>query len=63
MTVNPQERLWLNGFATVSQVLAHDRLALEEVRQELERYGVSDSVWLAPWTAGFNAGLRASFGS
>jgi len=63
MTMTPKERLWLNGFATVSQVLAHDRLALEEVRREMEGDPLSDSVWVAPWTAGFNAGLRASFGS
>ena len=57
-----KERLWLSGFATVSQVLAHDRLAIEEVRELLEGELVSDQIWLAPWTAGLNAGIRASFG-
>jgi hypothetical protein len=58
-----QERLWLNGFATVSQVFAHDRLALEEVRQVLEGTPVTEQAWMDPWKAGFNAGIRASFGS
>jgi hypothetical protein len=58
-----QERLWLNGFATVSQVLAHDRLALEEVRQVLEGTPVADQAWMDSWKAGFNAGILASFGS
>ncbi len=61
MTSN--ERLWLNGFTTVSEVLAYDRLAIEEVRQALEEYLGSDEAWLAPWKAGLDAGIRASFGS
>ena len=31
-----QDRLWLSGFTTVSQVLAHDRLAIAEVQQALD---------------------------
>jgi hypothetical protein len=58
-----KEKLWLSGFATVSQVLAYDKLALEELRQALAGDFVSDQVRLAPWKAGFNAGIRASFGS
>jgi len=58
-----KDRLWLSGFATVSEVLAYDRLAIEEVRQALEGDLVSDQLWLAPWRAGFYAGIRASFGS
>lgn len=56
------ERLWLNGFATVSEVLANDRLALEEVRQVLEDDAGLDQTWLAPWRAGLDAGIRACFG-
>src|SRR5512135_2744572 len=36
------DRLWLNGFTTMSEVLANDRLALEEVRQALEDDSRSD---------------------
>ena len=57
------ERLWLNGFTTASEVLADDRLAIEEVRQALEDDLVSNDPWLAPWTAGLDAGIRACFGS
>lgn len=56
------ERLWLNGFTTMSEVLANDRLAIEEVRQAFEENQVSDLSWLAPWRAGLDAGLRACFG-
>jgi hypothetical protein len=56
------ERLWLNGFTTMSEVLANDRLALEEVRQALEDDVDSDQPWLAPWRAGLEAGIRACFG-
>ena len=58
-----QDRLWLSGFTTVSQVLAHDRLAIAEVQQALDGDFVTDQLWLAPWKAGFNAGIRVSFGS
>ena len=34
------QRLWLNGFTTMSEVLANDRLAVEEVRQALENDAV-----------------------
>jgi hypothetical protein len=61
--MSANERLWLNGFATASQVLSQDRLALEEVQQELEDRAAADQRWLAPWKAGFNAGIRACFGS
>lgn len=44
-----KETLWLSGFAPVSQVLAYDRVAIEQVRQALEGDLVSDRVWLAPW--------------
>ena len=57
------DRLWLNGFRTVSEALANDELAIEELRQELEEDPASDDAWLAPWKAGVDAGLRASFGS
>jgi len=57
------ERLWLSGFTTVSEVLAHDRLAIEEVRQALEEDLFSDETWMAAWRSGFDAGVRASFGS
>jgi len=56
------ERLWLNGFTTMSEVLASDRLAIEEVRQALEEDRVTDQPWLAPWKAGLDAGIRACFG-
>jgi predicted transcriptional regulator len=56
------DRLWLNGFTTMSEVLANDRLALEEVRQALEDDSRSDEPWLAPWRAGLEAGIRACFG-
>jgi hypothetical protein len=56
------ERLWLNGFATMCEVLASDRLAIEEVRQALEEDPVSSQAWLAPWMAGLDAGIRACFG-
>lgn len=57
------ERLWLNGFTTASEVLADDRLAIEEVRQALEDDLVSNDPWREPWTAGLDAGIRACFGS
>lgn len=57
------QRLWLNGFTTMSEVLANDRLAVEEVRQALENDAVlKDQDWLAPWKAGLEAGIRAGFG-
>jgi hypothetical protein len=56
------QRLWLNGFATMSEVLANDRLALEQVRQALEDDADSDEPWLTPWRAGLEAGIRACFG-
>ena len=61
MTSN--EKLWLSGFTTVSEVLADDRLAIEEVRQVLEDDVSLDQPWLAPWRAGFDAGVRAGFGN
>ena len=57
-----RDRLWLNGFTTMSEVLANDRLAVEEVRQALEDHLVSNEPWLAPWKAGLDAGIRACFG-
>jgi hypothetical protein len=57
------ERLWLNGFTTMSEVLANDRLAVEEVRQALEEDVASDQPWVAPWMAGLDAGIRACFGT
>jgi hypothetical protein len=56
------QRLWLNGFATMSEVLANDRLALEEVRQALEDEVGIDEPWFKPWRAGLEAGIRACFG-
>jgi hypothetical protein len=56
------DRLWLNGFTTMSEVLANDRLAIEEVRQALEEDVVPGQGWLAPWKAGLEAGIRACFG-
>jgi len=57
------ERLWLNGFTTVSEVLANNRLAIEEVLQALEEdLLISEEAWLAPWKAGLDAGIRAGFG-
>ncbi len=56
------DRLWLNGFTTASEMLANDRLAIEEVRQALEDDAVPDKGWLASWWAGVEAGIRASFG-
>ncbi len=56
------ERLWLNGFTTMSEVLASDRLAIEEVRQALEEDQASIQAWLAPWMEGLDAGVRACFG-
>jgi hypothetical protein len=57
-----KDRLWLSGFTTVSEVLANDPLAIEEVRQALERDLDSDDAWLTPWKDGFSAGIRVSFG-
>ena len=57
-----EERLWLNGFTTVHDVLALDPLAIEEVRQVWEDAPASDQAWMAAWTEGFDAGVRASFG-
>jgi len=56
------DRLWLNGFTTVSEMLASDRLAIDEVRQALEEEAFLDAGWLAPWRAGLDAGIRACFG-
>lgn len=56
------DRLWLNGFTTASELLANDRLAVEEVRQTLEEESVLDQAWLAPWKEGLEAGIAASFG-
>jgi hypothetical protein len=58
-----QERLWLNGFTTVGQAFAHERLALEEVRQALEEQLAPEEPWMAPWQEGFRAGVRAGFGN
>jgi hypothetical protein len=57
------DRLWLNGFTTASELLANDRLAVEEVRQALEEEDVPGRVWLAPWKDGLEAGIRACFGA
>jgi hypothetical protein len=57
-----RDRLWLNGFTTASELLANDRLAVEEVRQALEEESVLDQIWLAPWKDGLGAGIRACFG-
>lgn len=56
------DRLWLNGFTTASELLASDRLAVEEVRLVLEEESVQDKAWLAPWMEGLEAGIAASFG-
>jgi hypothetical protein len=56
------DRLWLNGFTTMSEVLANDRLAVEEVRQALEEDILSNQAWLGPWKSGLEAGIRACFG-
>jgi hypothetical protein len=58
------ETLWLNGFRTASEMLANDTFAIEEVRQVLEgEESVCPPSWLTAWTAGLDAGVRASFGS
>jgi hypothetical protein len=57
-----QDRLWLSGFTAVSELLEQDRLAIEEVRQVLEDQS-SDERWLAPWKAGFDAGVLVGYGS
>lgn len=58
------DRLWLNGFTTASEMLANDSLAIEEVREAFEdEDGVPNRPWLAPWMAGLDAGVRASYGS
>jgi hypothetical protein len=56
------ERLWLSGFTTMSEVLANDRLAIEEVRQAFEEDHGQDQSWLAPWREGLDAGIKACFG-
>ena len=56
------ERLFLNGFTSVSEMLANDRLAIEEVRQALEEEPTPEHGWLAPWIEGVEAGIRACFG-
>jgi hypothetical protein len=56
------ERLFLNGFTTVSEMLANDRLAFEEVRQVLEVEPTPDQSWLAPRREGLEAGIGACFG-
>lgn len=56
------DRLWLNGFTTMSEVLANDRLAIEEVRQALEDDAGPDEAWSTPWRDGLDAGLQACFG-
>jgi hypothetical protein len=56
------DRLWLNGFTTVSEMLGNDRLAIEEVRQALEEDAILDQPWLTAWKAGLDAGIRACFG-
>ena len=61
--MSSEQRLWLNGFATMSLALAQDELAIEEVKQALEEDLDSGRRWMAPWLAGLNAGIRASFGS
>jgi hypothetical protein len=60
--MSSKDRLWLNGFTTASEVFARDRLAIEEIREALEGDVLLDRIWLAPWKAGFDAGVRASFG-
>src|SRR5262249_38729435 len=58
-----EERLWLSGFATVREALGNVPLGVEEVRQALERDLLTSEAWLAPWKAGFEAGIRVGFGS
>lgn len=60
--MSSMDRLWLNGFTTASEALAHDALAIEEVRQALEDDTISNHSWLAPWKAGLEVGMRACFG-
>jgi hypothetical protein len=60
--MNSEQKLWLNGFATMSLVLAQDVLAIEEVKQALEDQPTLDQRWIAPWLAGLDAALRVSFG-
>ena len=61
--MSSEQRLWLNGFATMSLVLAQDALAIEEVRQAFEEQPTPDPSWMAPWMAGLDAAIQASFGS
>jgi hypothetical protein len=56
------ERLFLSGFTTVSEVLANDRLAIEQVRQVLEGEPALNKSWLSPWVDGLEAGIRACYG-
>jgi hypothetical protein len=60
--MSARDRLWLNGFTTASEMLANDRLAIEEVRQALEEEPVLEQDWLTPWKDGLEAGIRACFG-
>ena len=60
--MSTRDRLWLNGFTTASELLAGDRLALEEMRQAFEEPN-SDRSWDATWRFGLEAGLDASFGN
>jgi len=57
-----EQRLWLNGFATMSLALGQDELAIEEVKQALEDDLTTGRRRMASWMAGLDAGIRASFG-
>ena len=59
--MSASDRLWLNGFSTVSEMLANDRLAIAQVRQALEEES-PDQGPFAAWWAGLEAGVRACFG-
>jgi hypothetical protein len=63
VVMSTTDRLWVNGFITASELLAGDRLALEEMRQAFEDEPGSDRSWDATWRSGLEAGLAASFGN
>jgi hypothetical protein len=56
------DRLWLNGFSTMSKVLENERLAMAELRQALDDDRLGPPSPLDAWRQGLDAGVRACFG-
>lgn len=59
--MRPTTHSFLDGFATVRQVLDVDELTPEELLRSLDPHQEGDPS-LTPWRRGYNAGIRAALG-